>query len=106
MKNIVAHRGEILHFLTDFKDYQYFEDGLLVIENGYIHSVGNAEALLSTLPQNIKITEHPNCLITPGFVDTHVHYPQCEIIASYGEQLLEWLEVYTFPAEQKFNDPE
>ena len=41
-----------------------------------------------------------------GFVDCHVHYPQCEVIASYGEQLLEWLNRYTFPAEQKFADPD
>lgn len=106
MTELTAHRGEIIHFLTDENDYQHFEDGLLIIDNGYIHSVGDAKALLKTLPQNTKITEHPNCLITPGFVDTHVHYPQCEIIASYGKQLLEWLETYTFPAEQKFDDPE
>jgi guanine deaminase len=41
-----------------------------------------------------------------GFVDCHVHYPQCEVIGSYGEQLLEWLNRYTFPAEQKFADPD
>ena len=106
MTELTAHRGEIIHFLTDENDCQYFEDGLLIIDNGYIHSVGDAKALLKTLPRNTKITEYPNCLITPGFVDTHVHYPQCEIIASYGKQLLEWLETYTFPAEQKFDDPE
>ncbi len=106
MKDLTAHRGEIIHFLTNDKDYQYFKDGLLVIEDGHIHSVGDAKALLKKTPQNIAITEHPNCLITPGFIDTHVHYPQCEIVASYGKQLLEWLETYTFPAEQKFSDPE
>ncbi len=42
----------------------------------------------------------------PGFIDTHVHYPQTEMIASYGEQLLEWLENYTFPFERKFTDIE
>ena len=108
MTKLSAHRGEIIHFLTNKEDYEYFEDGLLIIENGHIHSVGDAEAILKTLPQNFnkdtQITEYPNCLITPGFVDTHVHYPQCEIIASYGKQLLEWLETYTFPAEQKFED--
>ena len=106
MSYLTVHRGEIIHFLTNDKDYEYFEDGLLIIEDGYIYSVGNAESLLKALPQNTEITEHPNCLITPGFVDTHVHYPQCEIIASYGKQLLEWLETYTFPAELKFSDPE
>ncbi|MCL4141547.1 UNVERIFIED_CONTAM: hypothetical protein GTU68_040509 [Idotea baltica] len=43
-------------------------------------------------------------LLVPGFVDTHVHYPQVDIIASYGAQLLEWLETYTFPKEQHFED--
>jgi len=106
MNDLTAHRGEIIHFLTDANNYEYFADGLLVIENGFVHSVGSTEELLKTLPQNTRITKHPNCLITPGFVDTHVHYPQCEIIASYGKQLLEWLETYTFPAEKKFEDPE
>src|ERR1700690_3268449 len=40
----------------------------------------------------------------PGLIDTHVHYPQTEMIASYGEQLLEWLNQYTFPTERKFKD--
>ena len=44
-------------------------------------------------------------LIVPGFIDTHVHYAQTDIIASYGEQLLEWLERYTFPTERLFQDP-
>jgi len=105
MGKLSAHRGEILHFL-DKDNYQHFEDGLLVIEDGLIHSVGNAEDILKQFVHPPTFAQHPNCLITAGFVDTHVHYPQCEIIASYGKQLLEWLETYTFPAEQKFDDPE
>ena len=42
----------------------------------------------------------------PGFIDPHIHYPQTQVIASYGAQLLEWLEKYTFVEEQKFADPE
>lgn len=104
-----AHRGEILHCLGEpnensNKSWQHFKDGLLIIENGYIHSVGDANTLLKTLPKDILLKEHPNCLITPGFVDTHVHFPQCEVIASHGKQLLEWLETYTFPAEMQFYD--
>jgi len=105
LKLLTAHRGEIVHFLNGKNDYYHYEDGLLVIEDGLIYSVGDAVTQLKKLPKNIQIIEHPNCLITPGFIDTHVHYPQCEIIASYGKQLLEWLETYTFPAEQKFKDP-
>ena len=47
----------------------------------------------------------PIALILPGFVDPHIHYPQTQVIASYGAQLLEWLEKYTFVEEQKFADP-
>lgn len=109
-EQLVAHRGEVLHFLSDPSDtkensWEYFKDGILVIEKGLIHSCGNAKDILKTLPSNIQITRHENGLITPGFVDTHIHFPQCEIIASYGEQLLEWLETYTFPAELQFDDP-
>ncbi|MEA2488865.1 MAG: guanine deaminase, partial [Acidobacteriota bacterium] len=47
-----------------------------------------------------------HALITPGFVDTHLHAPQLEMIGSYGGHLLEWLNRYTFPTERKFEDPE
>ena len=118
---LTAHRGEILHCLEELEGeastslgnstnwqykLEYFEDGLLVIEDGYIHSLGEANVLLKTLAENTLIIEHSNSLITPGFIDTHIHFPQCEVIASYGKQLLEWLETYTFPAEEKFNDPQ
>ncbi len=107
-----VYRGELLHFLAnpakvgEQDSYQYIEDGLLIIKNGLIEQIGSAEELLATLDKNIKIIHYENALIMPGFIDTHVHYPQTEMIASYGEQLLEWLENYTFPFERKFTDIE
>ena len=107
-----AYRGEILHFLADpakvaeEESYQYFEDGLLVINNGLVENVGHAAELLADLSTDIEVTQYDNGLIMPGFIDTHVHYPQSEMIASYGEQLLEWLENYTFPEEKQFADIE
>ena len=107
-----VYRGELLHFLADpakvaLEDsYQYIEDGLLIINDGLIEQVGNAETLLPTLADGVEVTHYKNGLIMPGFIDTHVHYPQTEMIASYGEQLLEWLENYTFPFERKFSDIE
>ena len=107
-----AYRGEILHFLADpakvaeEESYQYFEDGLLVINNGLVENVGHASELLADLSTDIEVTQYDNGLIMPGFIDTHVHYPQSEMIASYGEQLLEWLENYTFPEEKQFADIE
>jgi guanine deaminase len=40
----------------------------------------------------------------PGFIDAHIHYPQTDVIASHGKQLLDWLTDYTFPAEARFSD--
>lgn len=80
------------------------EDGLVVMEAGRITAVGPASELLPGLPAETEITHYRNSLILPGFIDCHVHYPQIEIIGGYGTQLIEWLEKYTFVAEQKFTD--
>ncbi|MEH6652363.1 MAG: guanine deaminase [Motiliproteus sp.] len=105
-----AHRGALIHSLGDPVElgieasFQYFDDALLVLENGYIVAVGEAEKLLPTLPADTPVTEHKDGLLCPGFIDTHIHYPQTGMIASYGEQLLDWLNNYTFPTEQHFGD--
>lgn len=103
-------RGEILHFLDDptrcelSACYQHFVDGALVVENGYVLKCGPFEQVIETLSQDYQLTEYNNGLIIPGMIDTHVHFPQIDMIASFGEQLLEWLEKYTFPAERQFSD--
>jgi len=112
--SVKAFRGEILHFIEDpaltsaqgseQASYQYFEDGILLIEDGKVKQLGCAELLLTTLATHIQVTHIENGLIVPGFIDTHVHYPQTEMIGSYGEQLLQWLEDYTFPTEKQFSD--
>ncbi len=107
---IQAFRAALLHSIADpaevgpMASYEYFEDGLLVVENGLIKAIGHAPDLLPSLPDNTPITTYPDALITPGFVDTHIHYPQTGMIASYGEQLLDWLNNYTFVEEQKFSN--
>lgn len=82
----------------------YIPDGLLIIENGLIRNCGSASSL--AIPENAELIDYRDKLIIPGFVDTHVHYPQVDIVASYGSQLLEWLERYTFPVEARFEDDE
>ena len=108
MSSPIAHRGEILHLLDDPKNGQdaveYFPDGVMLVDDGHISELGRADDLLKRLPTDTRVVEHKNGLLIPGFVDTHIHYPQCNIIASYGTQLLEWLETYTFPEEGKFTD--
>ena len=85
---------------------QYFEDGLLFIEDGRISKLGSFEDLKTALTDDVEFINHENALLMPGFIDVHIHYPQTEIVASYGEQLLEWLNNYTFPVEGKFKDKE
>jgi guanine deaminase len=103
-----AYRARILHFLDEPSlsgeaAWQYLEDGLLLVEQGRIKAVGPADMLLQGL--RVPVEHFPDHLILPGFVDCHIHYPQTEMIAAYGEQLLSWLNHYTFPTETKFSDP-
>ncbi len=68
-----------------------------------IHAVGPLADLQREFPA-AQVERYQNCLITAGFVDSHVHYPQTAIIASWGKQLLDWLNSYTFPEEARFSD--
>ncbi|MBC7201050.1 MAG: guanine deaminase [Pseudomonas balearica] len=110
MPQAKAYRAALLHCLADPREvgieqaHEYFEDGLLVVADGKVAQIGHAAELLPTLAAGTEVVEYPNALITPGFVDTHIHYPQTGMIASYGEQLLDWLETYTFPTERAFAD--
>ena len=109
--DICALRAEIVHCVGDPADLggaaiEHFADGLLVIRDGRVAQLAPAEALLGSLPADCEVTDHRGKLIVPGFIDTHVHYSQTDIIASFGEQLLSWLEKYTFPAEAAFADPD
>lgn len=84
---------------------QHLEDGLLIIDEGKIVACGAAPTLLNRLPGGAPVHTYPHGIILPGFVDTHLHYVQTDIIGSYGEQLLDWLNAYTFPEELTFSDP-
>lgn len=104
-----AFRGRILHFTDDpalkgEQAYQYFADGILLIEDGIVDCVGATEQILPTIDERITIQHLPDHLLVPGFIDVHVHYPQIEMIGACGEQLLNWLTRYTFPTEAKFAD--
>ncbi|MFA6964877.1 guanine deaminase [Bosea sp. (in: a-proteobacteria)] len=103
---ICALRGRLLWFVADPHDrgeeaHRYVEDGLVVIEGGIVRSVGEASDLLATLPPATEIIDHRPHLIMPGFIDAHLHMPQTQVIASYGAQLMDWLNRYTFVEEQK-----
>ncbi len=106
-----ALRGRLLSFTDDpatagAAAYSYIEDGLVLIEGGEIAAVGEASELLARVPQGAAVDHYPENLILPGFIDAHIHYPQTQVIASYGAQLMDWLERYAFAEELRFADPE
>jgi guanine deaminase len=107
-----AVRGRLLTFLRapngvgDAQSYHYLPDGIALIKDGRIEAVGPVETLAPQLAPDIPIDRFPEALIMPGFIDPHIHYPQTQVIASYGAQLFEWLQQYTFVEEQKFGSPE
>lgn len=107
--SLKAFRGAFLDFVDDpfyaseADSVRYLPDGLLLLEDGKVKALGTYESLQASYA-GIPITAYPDRLIMPGFIDTHIHFPQTEMIAAYGEQLLEWLSKYTFPTEGKFQD--
>ncbi len=101
-------RGRVLTFLAepqgidDTASYRYIEDGAVFVRDGKIVDIGFYNDIRKLADAGIKIADHRPNLILPGFIDTHLHFPQTQAIASYGAQLLEWLNTYIFVEEQKF----
>jgi guanine deaminase len=110
MPRATALRGPALTFTGDpflvgaEKAMRYESDALIVIEDGSIQAFGPYDRAKSSLPAGTPVTNYTSdSLILPGFIDVHVHYPQTQIIGAYGKQLIDWLNKYTFIAEQQFS---
>jgi guanine deaminase len=106
---VQAFRAEIVHLVGDpvadgERACEHWSDGLLVLADGKVLRCGDARTLLPSLPAGADVVDHSGRLIVPGFVDAHAHYAQADIVAAYGEKLLEWLHRYTFPTERRFSD--
>ncbi|MDC1399623.1 guanine deaminase [Yoonia sp.] len=82
---------------------QFNSAGGVLIANGRIVAIGDGVDLIAAHPL-AKVTDYGDALITAGFVDAHMHYPQTGMIASWGKQLIDWLNTYTFPEESRFGD--
>ena len=100
IQNTVAQAREI------HDQVRYVEDGLLISQDGKIQWFGTWQDGQEHVPTHVEVQHYPDQLIVPGFIDTHIHFPQTEMMGAYGEQLLEWLNTYTFPTELQFSDPE
>lgn len=108
---VTVFYGKVLHFLRrpqspgDLASLEFFKDGVLEVDSsGRVNFIGPRESYVA--PLGAEIHEWTDRFILPGFVDTHTHYAQTDIVAAYGERLLDWLNLYTFPTERKFENPE
>jgi len=104
-----AFRAEIVHLLDDptvagEAAIAHHRNGLLIVDGGHIAACGPWAELAPQLGET-PLETLPGRLITPGFVDLHIHFPQIDVIAAHGDQLLDWLYRYVFPAEAAFADP-
>src|SRR5688572_30503057 len=102
----VAIRGDLLDFgaepawgETESAAVRFRPGHWLLVEAGRIVAV-QADAP----GEGWQRVDQSGRLILPGFIDTHVHSPQLDVIASYGTELLDWLNTYTFPAERRYAD--
>ncbi|MFT4047785.1 MAG: guanine deaminase [Solimonas sp.] len=109
--SLQAHLGALLHFRGDPGEhdaagsYVHHERGLLLIDDGRIVASGAADELRPGLPAGTTIVDHGDDLLLPGLIDTHIHFPQTEVIGSAGRDLLDWLNHYIFAVEARFGDP-
>ena len=109
MSGLRGWRSELVWTLgdpaSDASNLRHFEDGLLLVDGDRIVGAGAWSELAPTLPGSVPVEHLPGRILTPGFVDGHIHFPQLDMVASPGGALLGWLERYTFPAERAFADP-
>ena len=107
--SLQAYRASLLHFHADpaFAEHAYawHEDSLLLADGGKVVAAGDYAQLAPGLPPGTEVHDYRGKIIVPGFIDTHLHFPQTDMIASPAPGLLPWLETYTFPAERQFGDP-
>ncbi len=102
-------RGRVLSFLrepegpNDTDAFTYIEDGAILVRNGLIKTTGTYDEV-SVEAADAEVRDHRPCLLLPGFIDAHIHFPQVQVVASWGAQLLDWLNGYTFPAESDYAD--
>lgn len=106
-----AIRGPVLTYTGDpfqhgvERTRRYESDAIVVMAHGRIARVGPASEVRPLLPPGTRVVDYGrHALILAGFIDCHVHFPQISIIGAGGLQLIDWLNKYTFVAEQRFGD--
>ncbi len=83
---------------------EVFSDGGLLLEDGMIRGLGDYGEVRQAHPE-ASVRDLRGGYLLPGFIDTHVHYPQVRILGGLGYSLLDWLDQHTLPEEACLADP-
>lgn len=97
---VARWRGDLLR-LNSAQDARIESDQVIEVDE----QTGSIRLIRPPQPGEKVEHDHRGRLIAPGFIDTHVHFPQLDVIGSPAEGLLPWLEQHTFPTETLFCDP-
>src|SRR4051794_8634235 len=98
----VAHTPRDPFQVTDA--LEAFDDGAIAYDDaGTIEAVGAFGDVRAAHPE-ATLEDRRECIALPGFVDTHVHFPQIPVIGAMGLQLLDWLDRRTLPEEARMAD--
>lgn len=82
-------------------------DGKVELLRGWIEvAAGKIEKVESGDPPRSPDAGGPHHVISPGWIDAHLHLPQFDCRGVHGQPLLEWLEATVFPAEARWSDPD
>lgn len=100
LSNRRAYRGRVLTPHGTQGELRFFADGQIVVEAGRLVSVGP----FADDAAGCAVLDLRPAVLLPGFVDTHLHFPQTRVIGSASGPLLSWLEHTVFPEEARFHD--
>lgn len=79
------------------------QDGAIVVRDGVIVARGTF-AEVRTQHRDEDVVDLSGGIVLPGFVDTHVHFPQVRVIGGLGMPLLDWLDQCALPEEARLAD--
>ena len=103
MCNTFVIKGNVCQTINP-KQLDLHEKAFVVCVNGA------SKGVFDVLPnefQKLPIYDYGDSLIFPGMVDMHVHAPQFAFRGtSMDLELMDWLNRYTFPEEEKYEDLE
>ncbi len=96
-----GHLMQVTPVQNRYRAEEIRDGALLLDKSGMILRKGSFAELHAAYPV-LPVRDYSGSLILPSFIDTHIHFPQLDMIGSCADELLLWLQRYTFPREAAF----